>query len=1046
MWIVELALRRTYTFLVAAILILVFGCVSIWKMPTDIFPEVDLPVVTVVWSYQGMPASDVERRIVLNNERVLSASVNDIEHIESQSLNGVGVIRIFFQPDADIGAAIAQVSATCQTVLKNMPPGINPPFIVRYSATSVPIVQIAVSSDTLTEKELSDYAANFIIQRFGSIPGARVPQPYGGKPKQIMVDLDLNALYARGLSPADISRAVNAQNLIIPAGAAKIAETEFNIRLNSSPELIETFEQIPIETKSGSRIFLGDVATVHSGFQVQTNVVRRDGKRAVLMTVLKGEGASTLEVVRGIREALPRIRAQLPDDLQMDLLFDQSVFVESAIEGVLHEAGIAAGLTALMIFVFLGSLRSTLIVVVSIPLSILASLSMLWMLGETINIMTLGGLALAVGILVDDATVEIENVHRHLQQKVPIRRAILDGAREIAQPAIVSTLAICIVFIPVAFLDGPASYLFVPFAMAVVFALGTSYLLSRTLVPTLMLMLVRQESEHGPSRWPKLARWHQAFESIFNKITANYGEKLDRVLNKPRRWCVLLLGIIVGSLALLPLVGRDFFPSVDAGQFRLHVRAPAGTRIEETEVIFGQVESVIREIVPQDELELVLDNFGLPPFFTTIAYIDNDTVSVSDGEILVSLNPSHAPTNDYVRLLRQELPKRFPQCTFYFMPADIVGQILTFGKPAAVNLQVVGTKREANFELAKKLMQRVRTIPGMVDVRLRQITDAPELKIDVDRALASELELDQRQVADSLLVSLASSVQISPNFWVSPENRVNYRVAVQTPQRRIDDVESLLRTPLFGQDAEQTQLLTNFAGLRRGETEAVISHYNVQPVYEISASVDRRDLAGVATDLHRLIEETQADLPRGSQLALRGQIESMEESFRGLLGGLVFAILLVYLLMVVNFQSWLDPLIILGALPGCLSGIAWSLFVSDTTISVPALMGTIMCIGVSTANSILVVSFANARLADGASTHNAAQEAGQTRLRPVVMTALAMIVGMLPMAIGAGEGGERNAPLGRAVIGGLLLATVYTLVFVPLLFRLLKRSDNQPAA
>ncbi|MCC9602108.1 efflux RND transporter permease subunit [Stieleria sp. JC731] len=1045
MWIVELALRRTYTFLVAAILIFVFGCVSIWKMPSDIFPEVDLPVVTVVWSYQGMPASDIERRIVLNNERVLSASVNDIEHIESQSLNGVGVIRIFFRPNADIGTAIAQVGATCQTVLKNMPPGINPPFIVRYSATSVPIVQIAVSSETLTEKELSDYAANFIIQRFGSIPGARVPQPYGGKPKQIMIDLQLDALYARGLSPADVSEAVNAQNLIIPAGAAKIAETEFNVRLNSSPELIETFEKIPLETKNGSRVFLGDVANVRSGFQVQTNVVRRDGKRAVLMTVLRGEGASTIEVVRGIREALPRIQAQLPDSLQMDLLFDQSVFVESAIEGVLHEAAIAAGLTALMIFVFLGSLRSTLIVVVSIPLSILASLSMLWMLGETINIMTLGGLALAVGILVDDATVEIENVHRHLHDKIPIRKAILDGAREIAQPAIVSTLSICIVFIPVAFLDGPASYLFVPFAMAVVFALGTSYLLSRTLVPTLMLLMMQKQGQTSNSRWKVFTRWHAWFEERFDRATEFYGSILSSILKKPRRSTFVLVGIIAGSLSLVPFVGRDFFPQVDSGQFRLHVRAPAGTRIEETEVIFGQVEDVIREVVPDEELDLVLDNFGLPPFFTTIAYIDNDTVSVSDGEILVSLSETHAPTNSYVRRLRDELAQRFPECTFYFMPADIVGQILTFGKPAAVNLQVVGTRREENFQVAKDLLRRMKAIPGMVDVRLRQITDAPELKINVDRALASELDLNQRQIADSLLVSLASSVQISPNFWVSPENRVNYRVAVQTPQRKIDDVESLLQTPLFGQDSDQTQLLTNVARLQRSETESVISHYNVQPVYEISGSVDRRDLAGVASELHELIDQTEDELPRGSRLALRGQIESMEESFQGLSLGLCFAILLVYLLMVVNFQSWLDPLIILGALPGCLAGIVWSLFVTDTTISVPALMGTIMCIGVSTANSILVVSFANAKLHEAGDSFEAAQLAGQTRLRPVVMTALAMIVGMLPMAIGSGEGGEQNAPLGRAVIGGLLLATVYTLVFVPLLFRLLKRSSTVAA-
>lgn len=1039
MWIVKLAISRTYTFIVASILILILGLVSIARLPTDIFPEIDIPVVTVVWSYQGMPAADIEKRIILNNERVLSASVNDIEHIESQSLNGVGVIRIYFQPKANMGTAIAQVSSTCQTVLKNMPPGINPPYIVRYSATSVPIIQIAVSSDTLTEQELADYTANFIIQRFGSIPGARVPQPFGGKPKQIMIDLDTEALYARGLSPADVSNAINAQNLIIPAGSVKISDTEYNVRLNSSPEMVEAFSQIPIKTENGARVFLGDVAQVHNGYQVQTNVVRRDGKRGVLMTVLKGEGASTIDVVNGIREALPRIQAQLPPELKLDLLFDQSVFVKAAVEGVLHEAAIAALLTGMMILLFLGSWRSTFIVIISIPLSILSSIACLWMIGETINIMTLGGLALAIGILVDDATVEIENVHRNLGMRKPLRQAILDGAREIALPAIVSTMAICIVFVPVAFLDGPAAHLFVPFALAVIFALITSYFLSRTLVPTLMLLMLgsHAESEAQPRR--SFFGWfHRQFERAFEGCRSWFDLVLRGALSRPR---LTLCGMVLFagcSLLLFPWIGQDFFPSVDAGQFRLHVRTPPGTRIEETEKLFGQIEATIREIVPEQERELILDNLGIPPFFTTIAFIDNDTVSVSDGEILVSLKPGHRPTEEYMRTLRDALPRKFPDCTFYFMPADITAQILMFGKPAPINVQVVGVKRAENLAAARKLQKQMELIPGVVDVRLRQITDAPDLLVNVDRVLASELNLEQEDIAQSLLVSLSSSNQISPNFWVSPQNRVNYRVAVQTPQSQVNSVDRLLSTPIYSQRVEQPHLLQNLVSLERATSPAVMSHYNVQPVYEVSAAIDQRDLGSVSRDLNKLVAAMEQELPKGSRIAVRGQIQSMQESFSGMLYGLLFAVILVFLLLVVNFQSWLDPLIILAALPGALSGIAWALFATDTTVSVPALMGMMMCVGVATANSILVVSFANQQVAEGLSAIEAAFTSGSTRLRPVIMTALAMIAGMLPMSLGLGEGAEQNAPLGRAVIGGLVVATIYTLIFVPVIFSLLR--------
>jgi CzcA family heavy metal efflux pump len=1062
MWIVRLALRRTYTFVVAALLIAVLGAVSIYRSSTDIFPTIDVPVVSVVWQYAGMPADEIETRIIFINERVLTASVNDIEHIESQSIDGVGVIRIYFRPGAKVSEAEAQVTATCQTLLKIMPPGITPPYIVRYSATSVPVLQIAVSSDTLSEQQIFDYTANFIIQQLGTVQGARVPQPWGGKQRQVMVDLDLDAMYARGVSPNDVSAAIGNQNLIIPAGTAKMGATEYNVKLNSSPDVVPAFNDIPVKTVNGVPVYVRDVAHVRDGYAIQTNVVRRDGRRAVLMTILTSEGASTLDVVRRVRDALPAIQAQLPPELKMEPLFDQSVFVRAAVEGVLKEGAIAAGLTALMILLFLGSWRSTLIVAVSIPLSILTSIVVLWGLGYSLNTMTLGGMALAVGILVDDATVELENVHRNFGANKPIRRAILDGAAQIAVPAFVSTLAICIVFVPVVFLTGPAAYLFVPLAMAVAFAMMASYLLSRTLVPTMVLYLLPPEvplyaaEEHGDTTTQGGPIWrvHQAFNRQFERLRAAYQRLLGWALDHRLVTTVVMLGFAFGSLALFPRVGRDFFPAVDAGQFRMHVRAPAGTRVEETERIFGEVEDAIREIVPENERAMILDNMGLTQSFTIMAYVDNGTVSDADGEILVSLNPNHKPTADYVARLRQELPRRFPGCTFFLEPADITSQILNFGLPSPIDVQVIGVNREGNLAVAQKLQKEIAKVPGAADVHLHQMTDRPDLRLDVDRVMASELGLTQQDVSGSVLVSLSSTTQVSPNFWVNPTNRVNYRVAVQTPDYRIHSVDALLNTPIINGQAtaasrKQTidgattqappQFLSNLADLRRTVSPANVNHYNVQPVYDVYANVQGRDLAAVAADVQQAIDRVRSDLPRGSTIVMRGQVDTMNSSFAGLAGGLVFAVLLVYFLMVVNFQSWLDPFIILTALPGALAGILWMLYSTRTTLSVPALMGAIMCIGVATSNSILMVTFANDQRHEGHDARSAALSAGATRLRPVLMTALAMILGMLPMSLGLGEGGEQNAPLGRAVIGGLVVATAFTLFFVPVMYSLLRR-------
>jgi CzcA family heavy metal efflux pump len=1051
MWIVKLALRRPYTFVVAALLVGLLGGVTIVRMSTDIFPEIDLPVVSVIWTYNGISAEEMAQRIVTPSERGLTTTVNDIEHIESQSLNGVAVIKVFFHPGAKIEAAVAQITAMSQSILRIMPPGSTSPFIVRYNVSNVPILQASVSSDALNEQQLYDYSQNFIRTQMATVQGASLPIPYGGKPRQIMVDIDAQELYAKGLSATDVSAAINAQNLILPAGTAKMGNREYNVRLNSSPESVAALNDLPIKQVGNATVYLREVAHVRDGSQVQTNIVRADGRRSALLTVLKSGGASTLDIVSRVKAALPKIMSTVPKELKVNLLFDQSVFVRAAINGVMVEALIAACLTAAMILLFLGSWRSTLIVTISIPLSILCSIIMLNLLGQTLNVMTLGGLALAVGILVDDATVEIENIHRNLGQGKPLKQAILDGAQQIAVPAFVSTLAICIVFVPVVFLSGAAKSMFTPLAMAVVFAMLASYLLSRTLIPTMVMYLLRDEAKlyHGEGEFVDeshglIGRVHNGFNEVFERLRERYQGVLEGALAHRRIVVYGFLGFCLGSFLLLPFIGEDFFPSVDAGQFRLHVRTPAGTRLEETERLFGQVEDAIRHIVPREELELILDNIGLPSIGINLAYSDSATVGLSDGEILVALKENHRPTREYVKHLRSELKKQFPELTFFFQPADIVSQILNFGLPAPIDIQVVGRDQKGNYEIARQIEQRVSRIPGAVDVHLHQVVDQPELRVNVDRTRAEQVGLSQRDVAGNVLTSLSSSSQTAPNFWLNPENGVNYIVAVQMPQYKMDSVAALENTPItpLNAGANHTsgpQLLSNLATVEHSTSLAVVNHYNVQLTYDVYANVQGRDLGGVAREIDRVIAEFQAKLPRGSSIVMRGQIESMRSSFVGLGFGLLFAILLVYFLMVVNFQSWLDPFIILMALPGALAGILWMLFVTQTTISVPSLMGAIMCVGVATANSILLVTFANDQRLAGADAFNAALAAGFTRLRPVLMTALAMIIGMLPMSLGLGEGGEQNAPLGRAVIGGLMIATFATLFFVPVVYSVLRR-------
>ncbi|OYD94647.1 RND transporter [Nostoc sp. 'Peltigera membranacea cyanobiont' 210A] len=1059
MWIVKLALRRPYTFVITSILIFVLGVVTITRMATDIFPEINIPVVSVIWSYSGVSPEEMEQRIVTASERSFTTTVNDIEHIESQSLNGVSVIKVFFQPGAKIEAAVAQLTSNTQTILRGLPPGITPPLIIRYNASNVPILQLSVSSTSLSEQELYDNGNNFLRTQLATVQGASVPLPYGGKPRQIMVDIDPQALFAKGLSATDVTTAISAQNLILPGGNAKLGDREYSVRLNSSPQVLDALNNLPIKQINGTVIYIRDVAQVHDGFAVQNNIVRRDGRRSSLLTILKSGSASTLDVVARVKERLPKIQATLPKELNLEILFDQSIFVKASIHGVLIEGLIAACLTAAMILLFLGSWRSTLIVAISIPLSILCSIIALRLIGQTLNIMTLGGLSLAVGILVDDATVEIENIHRNLGQGKPLQQAILDGAQQIAVPAFVSTLAICIVFIPIVFLTGVAQSLFMPLGMAVVFAMLASYLLSRTVVPMLAKFLLAKElhlyTEHenlgnngnGHVIPKKDIFWriHEQFNRQFEKFRQNYRNTLAKALNYRGVVFAMFGAFWVSALVLLPFVGQDFFPQVDAGQFRLHVRAPAGTRLEKTEQMFTQVENQIRRVIPEEELEIILDNIGLPVGGVNLAFSDTATIGAGDGEILVGLKEGkHHSTWQYVRQLRQKLTAHFPELTFFFQPADIVTQILNFGLPAPIDIQVIGPakNRRDNYKIAKQIKTQIAQISGAVDVHLHQVVDAPDLRINVDRSQAQRNGLTQRDVANNLLTSLSSSGQTSPNFWLDPIKGVSYPIAVQVPQYKLNSLEKIQNTPIAN-GSNSSQLLSNLAIVQRGKAPAVVNHYNVQPVFNIYANVQGRDLGGVASDIYKIVGQFQQKLPRGSSIMVKGQVETMNSSFLGLEVGLIFAIGLVYCLIVVNFQSWIDPFIIMMALPNALAGIVWILFVTNTTFSVPSLMGAIMSIGVATANSILLVTFANEQRLIGEKAVSAALSAGYTRLRPVLMTAGAMIMGMLPMSLGLGEGGEQNAPLGRAVIGGLLAATVATLIFVPVIYSILRRKQPQ---
>lgn len=1057
MWIVRLALSRPYTFVVLALCLLLAGPLVLMRTPTDIFPAIDIPVVSVVWTYNGLSAEDMAHRIVTGYERSLTNSVDDIEHIESQSLAGVAVIKIFFHPGADINRAIAETSSGAQSMLRNMPPGTTPPLILSYSASTVPILRLALSSDSLPEQQLYDLGNNFIRTRLATVQGAAVPLPYGGKVRQVMVDLDTRALQARGLSPLDVVNAINAQNLVLPGGTAKIGALEYHVDLNGSPGTVAALNDLPVRSGPGGVVYVRDVAQVRDGYAPQANVVRRDGKRAALLEIEKSGNASTLSIVAQVKAMLPRITAGLPAALRVQPVSDQSVFVTAAVHGVLHEALVAACLTACMILLFLGSWRATLIIAVSIPLSVLASLMALSALGQTLNIMTLGGLALAVGVLVDDATVAIENITHHRELGKPLEAAILEGSAQIALPTLVSTLAICIVFLPMFLLSGVARYLFVPMAEAVVFAMVASYFFSRTLVPTLAHYLLRAEGSAPGRAWQRRCAALQArFEAAFCALRDAYAGWLGHALRRPRRLAALCLAACLASLALLPWLGRDFFPAVDGSEIRLHMRARTGTRIEETARLADAVEGRIRAAIGPAQVAGILDNIGLPVSGINLTYDSALPIGSADAEILVSLKPGASAAHESARLAAL-LPAAFPGISFSFLPADIISQILNFGLPAPIDIQVVGDKLEANRALAGKLAARLRGVPGLVDVHLQQPDDQPALTVQVDRTRALQAGLSQREVAQNLLISLSGSSQTTPNFWLNPRNGVSYPLMVSVPQYAMGSLQALDNIPLgaglpglTGSSAAPGAgaLLGTFGSVVRGSQQGVVSHYNVQPVIDIFGSVRGRDLGAVADDIGRLVDEARRELPPGSELVVRGQVQTMQSSFAGLAAGMAIAVVLVYLLMVVNFQSWLDPLVILGGLPGALAGMAWMLFATHTTISVPALTGAIMCIGIATANSILVVSLARERLAAGVAPAEAALQAGAGRFRPVLMTALAMLIGMLPMALGAGAAGAQNAPLGRAVVGGLAAGTVSTLVLVPALFALLHRwlARRRPAA
>ena len=1055
--IVRLALKRPYTFIVMAILIVIFGGMAALRTPTDIFPDIRIPVIAAVWTYRGLSPDDMAGRVIYYYERQLSTAVNDIDHIESQSLPGVGIVKIFFQPDVDIRTATAQVTALSQTVLKQLPPGITPPLILNYNASTVPILQLGLSSPALSEQKIFDLGQNFIRPALASVPGAAIPSPYGGRERQIMIDLNTEALEADHLSAEDVATALSAQNQIIPAGTIKVGKYEYNVKLNNSPSVIDELNRLPVKEVNGAIIYMGDVAHVHDGAPPQRNEVRMDGRRAVLMTVLKSGSASTLDIVDNVKAILPRLKETLPKSLKVVPLADQSIFVRAAISGVVREGAIAAALTSLMILLFLGSWRSTLVIVISIPLAILFSIALLSALGQTLNIMTLGGLALAVGILVDDATVTIENINWHLEKGKSVPQAIMDGAQQIVMPALVSLLCICIAFVPMFFLPGISGFLFAPMAEAVVFALIGSFILSRSLVPTMAsYFLVAHGDAHTTSEarshdaakghYPKnpLVRFQHGFEVRFEKVRDAYHRYLTFAIERRRTFALGFVAFTLLSLCLVPFLGENFFPAVDAGEISLHVRAPIGTRLEETAAEFDHVEDRIRSVIPKDQLGTIVDNIGLPISGINRAYLNTGGVGPEDGDILISLNENHAPTADYVKKLRTVLPQSFPGTTFSFLPADIVSQILNFGSPAPIDVQVSAPDQARAEAYASELVKRIAAIPGAADVRLEQSTHYPQFGIDVDRSRADEAGVTERDVTDSLVINLATSFQVAPTFWLNPRNGVSYPIVIDTPQYRIDTLGELKTMPITGAAAKAPQLLGGISDIRREDSDAVVSHYAIQPTFDVYATTQGRDLGGVARAIQTVLHDTRHDVPPGGIVTIRGQVQTMDDAFSGLFFGLAEAIVLIYLLIVVNFHSWSDPFVIVMALPGALAGIAWTLFATHTTLSVPALTGAIMCMGVATANSILVVSFARERLEATGDAVRAAIEAGVTRFRPVLMTALAMIIGMAPMALGLGEGGEQNAPLGRAVIGGLMFATFATLFFVPSVFAIVRGRASHP--
>lgn len=1054
--LVRIALRRPYTFVVMALVILIIGPLAASRTPVDIFPDIRIPVIAIIWNYTGLPPDQMAGRVITQSQRGLTTTVNDIEHMEATAYNGLGIIKVFFQPNVDIRVANAQISSVVQTQLRQMPPNMTPPLILFYNASTVPIIQLALSGAGMSEQALADLGLNTIRVPLVTVPGAAIPFPYGGKTRQVQIDLDQTAMQARGLSGQDVANALAAQNLITPVGTQKIGAFEYSIQLNNAPSVISELGDLPIKSVNGTIVYIRDVASVRDGNPPQTNIVHVEGNRSVLMQVLKNGSVSTLAIIDGIKQRVEQLKVLLPANFEIKLIGDQSVFVSGAISGVIHEGIIAAALTSLMILIFLGSWRSTVIIAISIPLSVMGALAALWALGETLNIMTLGGLALAVGILVDDATVTIENINWHLEQGKDVETAIMDGAAQIVTPAFVSLLCICIVFVPMFFLPGVSRFLFVPMAEAVMAAMVCSFILSRTLVPTMANYLLRPHAPHtdmhgldGPlprSRNP-LVQFQRGFERRFENVRLAYRELLTLAFQRRAVFVAGFLLFVAGSFALVPFLGRDFFPTVDAGQILMHARLKVGTRVEQSSQQFAEIQKAIRQIIPPDELDTMVDNIGFPVSGINMTYNNTGTIGSSDGDIQIKLREGHRPTADYVRILREEMPARFPGVTFSFLPADIISQILNFGAPAPIDVQVRGPNLQANYAHAQKLMRQMRHVPGLADVRIQQSIDGPGFNINVDRTRAQFAGVTARDATNSMVVNLAGSSQVAPTYWLNPENGVSYSIVMQTPQYQIDSLNALRNIPISGSAAQSsTQMLGGIAEVSRTVRSAVVSQYNIQPVVQVYATTQGRDLGAVAADVQKIIDENASSVPRGAQVFLMGQVRTMDSAFSGLLFGLLGAIVLIYLLIVVNFQSWSDPFVIVSALPAALAGIVWTLFATQTTLSVPALTGAIMCMGVATANSVLVISFARERLAELGDPMQAALEAGFVRFRPVLMTALAMIIGMAPMALGLGEGGEQNAPLGRAVIGGLVFATIATLMFVPVVFSMFHARDGKKVA